>query len=158
MEKFEEEDEKKEQLKPEKYKSKVKKTSRFVKCMCNFYLACDPRGYSPGERLRMLQDMYDLTEDVDFEQHSPPSTHIKGIPIVTYEGILQNITLRFTFYRLAKGNRYNHRALSTLPVENFFGELSAMEFSRLGCPKSTEIMRLMGNVIQLIAHRLDPNR
>ena len=159
MEKFEEDNEKKELLKPEKYKRKVKKTSRFVKCMRNFYLACDARGYSPGERLRMLKDMYDLlTKDVDFEQYTPPSTHIKGIPIVTYEGILQNITLRFAFYRLAKGNRYNHRALSTLPVENFFGELSAMEFSRLGCPKSTDIMRLMGHVIQLIAHRLDPNR
>ena len=73
MEKFEEDDEKKEQLKPEKYKRKVKKTSRFVKCMCNFYLACDTRGYSPGERLCMLQDMYDLlTEDVDFEQYPPP--------------------------------------------------------------------------------------
>ena len=54
--------------------------------MCNFYLACDARGYSQGERLCMLQDMYDLlTEDVDFEQYPPPSTHIKGIVVVSIQ-------------------------------------------------------------------------
>ena len=84
--------------------------------------------------------------------------HPLHIPIVTYEGIPQNITLRFALYRIAENNSCNHRALSTSPVENFFGELSAMEFIGLGCPKSTDIMHLMGHVIQLIQHHLDPNR
>ena len=57
MESFEEEDERMEKLKPAKYRKAVKKTSRFVKCMQNFYLACHARGYSPQERLHMLQDI-----------------------------------------------------------------------------------------------------
>ena len=60
MESFEVEDERKEKLKPEEDRKAVKKTPRFVKCLKNFYLACDARGYSPQERLRILQDMYDL--------------------------------------------------------------------------------------------------
>ena len=30
-----------------------------------------------------------LTKNVNFDEYPPPSTHVKGIPIVTYKGILQ---------------------------------------------------------------------
>ena len=135
------------------------KTSKFVKAMRNWYLACDACGYTPRQRMHMMQDLYDLLmKDVDFTQYPPSSTYIKGIPIVTYESILQNISLHIAMYKYAKNNSYNQRAISTLPVENFFGDLTAMEFSGLGCPKSTDIMRLMAHVIQLNHHRLDPTR
>ena len=61
-------------------------------------------------------------------------------------------------YKMCKGNTYNQRLLSTLAVENFFGDLTSMEFSGLGCPKSTDIRKLMGHVIQLNKHRLNPTR
>ena len=95
----------------------------------NWYNACDARGYTPAERINLL------TSDVDFSEYPPPSTHMKGIPIVTYKGILQNISLRIAMYRLAKNRRYNQCSVSTLAVDNFFGDLTAMEFSGLGCPK-----------------------
>ena len=81
---------------------------------------------------------------------------MKGIPIVTYEGILQNISLRKAMYRMAKNRRNRQCSVSTLAVEKFFGDLTAMKFSGLGCPKSTNIMKLKGHVIQLNHHRMNP--
>ena len=43
----------------------------------------------------MLQEFYDLlTNDVDFGSFPPPLGYVKVIPIVTFEAILQNTTLR----------------------------------------------------------------
>ena len=157
MEMFEEADEAKKLQSNSKPSSNVVKTSQFVKGIRNWYNACDARGYTPAERINMMQDFYDvLTHDVDFSEYRPPSTHVKGIPIIMYEGILQNISLKIAMHRMAKNRRYNQHSVSTLAVENFFGDLTAMDFSGLGCPKSTDIMKLMGHVIQLNHHRMDP--
>ena len=149
-----------EQQKPEKECKKVAK--KFSICQwnkCNWYHACDKCGFAPEERLCKMQDFFDiLTKNVSFEEYPPPSNYVKGIPLVTYEGILQNITLRFAAYKLSKFGTYNQCSLSTLCMENFFGDLTSMEFSGLGCPKSTDIPRLMSHVIQLNSHRLNPTR
>ena len=156
---LEAEDEKKEMQKPKSERRQIVRTSKFVKVMRNWCLACDACGYTPRQRVHMMRDLYDLLmKDVDFTQYPPPSTHIKGIPIVMYEGILQNISLHIAMYKYAKNNSYNQKAICTLPVENAFDDLTAMEFSDLGCPKSTDIMRLMAHAIQLNHHRLDPTR
>ena len=90
------------------------KTSKFVRVMRNWYLACDAHGYTPRQRVHMMQNLYDLlTKDVDFTQYPPPSTHIKGIPIVTYEGIFQNISLCIAMYKYAKNNSYNQSYIYT---------------------------------------------
>ena len=159
MEQFELNDLAVEMKKPAKHQKCVIRTSQFVKCMRQWYEACDGRGLSPDTRLNMFQNMYDLlTEGVNFAMYPPPSTHIKGIPVVTFEGILQNISTRIALYKYAKNHTYNQCAVSTLSVENFFGQITSMEFSGLECPKSTDVMRPMGHAIQLIHHRLDPNR
>ena len=156
---LENEDKKKEMQKLESERKPIIRTLKFVKAMRNWYFACDTHGYTPRQRIQMMQDLYDLlTKDVYFTQFPLPSTHIKGIPIVTCEGILQNISLHIAMYKFAKNNSHNQRAISTILVENFFGDLKAMEFSGLGCTKSTDIMRLMAHVIQLNHHRLDPTR
>ena len=80
-----------------------------------------------------------LTWDIDFSSFPPPVNYIKGIPVVTYEGILMNNAHRYNLYYHLKDGYYNQRAFSTLDVENVFGDLTAMEFSGLGCPKSTDI-------------------
>ena len=61
-------------------------------------------------------------------------------------------------YKLCKYNTYNHRAFSTVAIENFFGDIQAMEFSGLGCLKATVIHKLMAHVMQLTKHQLDPDR
>ena len=150
MEKFEAEDDTKENGKPRDLHQKVVKSSRFVRCIRNWYLACDAHGYTPIERITMLQEFFDLlTENVDFSSYPPPTTHVKGIPIVCCKGLLTNMTIRIYMYSLCKYNTYNHRAFSMVAIENFFGDLQAMEFSGLGCPKTTVIHKLMAHVMQL---------
>ena len=109
MRQIEDEDEASENEKDPAYRNKIVYSSYFVKCIHNWYFACDPRGYTPIQRIEMLQEFHDLlTNDVDFGSFPPPSGYVKGIPIVTYEGILQNTTLCIFMYSLVKGNRFNH--------------------------------------------------
>ena len=151
MEKFEAEDEAKENAKPRNIYQKVVKSSKFMRCIRNWYLACDAHGYTPIERITMLQEFFNLfTENVDFSSYPPPTTHVKRIPIVCYEGLLMNTTIKIYMNSLCKYNTYNHRAFSTVAIENFFGDLQAVKFSELGCLKATVIHKLMAHVMQLM--------
>ena len=94
MRQIEDEDKASENEKDPAYRKKIVCSSYFVKCICYWYFACDSRGYTPIQRIEMLQEFYDLlTNDVDFSSFPPPSGYVKGIPIVIYEAILQNTTL-----------------------------------------------------------------
>ena len=60
---------KKEMQKPESERKPIIRTSKFVKAMRNWYLACDGHGYTPRQRIHMLQDPSDLlSKDVNFTQ------------------------------------------------------------------------------------------
>ena len=145
-----------EEIQEERNRKKVTKSSYFVKCIREWYAACDSRGLDPGEMIRKMMAFDELlTQDVDSSSFPPPGNYIKGIPVVTYEGILMNNAHRYNHYYHLKDGYYNQRAFSTLNVENFFGYLTAMEFSGLGCPKSTDICCLMSHTLQLTHHRLD---
>ena len=72
--------------------------------------------------------------------------------------MLCNISPRINLYNISKIGTYNQRSVSTLAVETFLGDLNAMEFSGLSCPKSTDTHRLMSHVIQITQHILDPQR
>ena len=76
---LEDEDKKQEMQKPESERQPIIRTSKFGKAMRNWYLACNAHGYTPRQRVHMMQDLYDLlTRDVDFTQFPPPS---KAFPL-----------------------------------------------------------------------------
>ena len=79
------------------------------------------------ERIKMLQFYNLLIENIDFSSYLPPTTHVKGIPVNCYEGLLMNTTIRIHMYKLCKYNTYNCRAFLTVAIENFFGDIQAME-------------------------------
>lgn len=60
-------------------------------------------------------------------------------------------------YAIAKSGTYNQRAISSLANETFFGELSDMDVTRLGCPKAINIPRLMSTVAETQHYRCDPS-
>ena len=130
-----------------------------MKCIHEQYEACDSRGLSPHTRIERLH-AFDklLRQNVDFSSFPPPGGYIKGIPIVCYEGILVNNCLCIHLYNLCKGRKYNSRSFSMLNVENLFGNMLAMEFSELGCPKSTDIFQPMSHGMQMMFHHLDATR
>ncbi|CAH1779700.1 unnamed protein product [Owenia fusiformis] len=96
-----------------------------------------------------------LLDQVDFEIFPPYGSHIKGIPQTAFEGFLQSIDTHMQLYALI--GPYNQRAVSSLVNENFFGELSEVEPTKLGCPKATHIGRLMSTVTEVLHYRHNPS-
>ena len=63
-----------------------------------------------------------LTEDIDFDKFPSKccGCYIKGMPVQTFEAILQNISTRIFLYSMTTDGTYNARSISTLANENFF--------------------------------------
>ena len=80
----------------------------FVRLVRNWYKACDERGMSADECINNMWAFYAyLTKDIDFDKFPGYSQYVKGIPVVTYVGILQNISVRMCLYKVSKFKTYN---------------------------------------------------
>ena len=133
--------------------------AKFVKLVRNWYKACDERGMAVNERLTNLYKMYEYLSSLMSLNHYPPlKTHICGIPIRTYEALMQSISTRFTLFHLSSTHSYNARAISTLAVESFFSDLNRFEFSGLGAPKSVDIPKLITHIVHVNTTKHDPKR
>ena len=99
-----------------------------------------------------------LTKNINFDKYPPPSTHVKGIPIVTYEGILQGISTRILLYKLAWNLTFDNRAITTLAIESFFASLSKADFNMTGCPKAMPIHRILPIMMQYNSYKHDPGK
>jgi hypothetical protein len=78
------------------------------------------------------------------------------MPRIMYEGLLQSIDTHIQLYAICKEGTYNQRAISSLINETFFGEMTDMEQTKLGCPKAVTIPRLMSNITELMHYRHNP--
>ena len=133
--------------------------ANFVELVRNWYKACDERGMAVNQRLTHLNSMYEYLCSLMYMNHYPPmKTHICGIPIRTYEALMQSISTRFTLFHLSDTHSYNARAISTLAVESFFSDLNRFEFSGLGAPKSVDIPKLITHIVHVNTTKHDPKR
>ena len=133
--------------------------AKFVELVWNWYKACDERGMAVNQRLTHLNSMYEYLCSLMYMNHYPPmKTHICGIPIRTYEALMQSISTRFTLFHLSDTHSYNARAISTLAVESFFSDLNRFEFSGLGAPKSVDIPKLITHIVHVNTTKHDPKR
>ena len=103
-----------------------KDTSKFIQLTQNWFNACNERGLRADERVEYLYDMHTfLLKDIKFNKF--PSVicgqYIRGMPIQTWEAILQLISTQLYLYSLANNNTYNTRSVSTLASESFFADL-----------------------------------
>ena len=131
----------------------------FVRRTRNWFEACDKRGMDVVTRLKNLHEMYEmLLERINLSDYPPPTTHVTGIPIRTFEALLHSISSRFSLFILAENNSYNTRAISTLAVESFFSDMTRYEFSGLGAPKATDIPKLISHVVQINSMKHNPDR
>ena len=86
--------------------------------------ACDQHGVTANMRVACLYEMYGfLTQNANFDVY-PSHHYYRGMPIVTYEALLQNKTTRIQLYQYADGNTYNSRSISTLCNESFFSDIT----------------------------------
>ena len=77
--------------------------SHFIKLIHEWYEACDERGIMPEKHVNRWINLHKfLVQGINFEDFPPPGSHIKGIPCITYEGLLQCISTRINLYRLSE--------------------------------------------------------
>ena len=122
----------------------------FVRLVRNWYKACDERGMSADECINNLWAFYaHLTKDIDFDKFPRYSQYVKGIPVVTYVGILQNISVRMCLYKVSKFKTYNPQSISSLVCESFFSTMSSRDPGKTGCPKAVDIPKIMSDMITI---------
>ena len=68
---------------------------------------------------------------------------VKGFPQIMFEGFVSSIDSHNQLYGLCRSGSYNQRSFSSLENETFFGTLTDMDPTRLGCPKAENIPQLM---------------
>ena len=133
--------------------------AEFTERTRHWFDACDKRGMDVHERLLKLHKMYEyLLSTVNLSSYPPPTKHIAGLPIKTFEALLHTISTRFSLFVLAKKKCYNTRAISTLAVESFFSDLTRYEFSGLGAPKAVDIPKLISHIVYVNTIKHDPQR
>ena len=131
----------------------------FTRLVRNWYNACDSRGMSVDERVNNLWAFYAyLTKDIDFNKFPGFTQYVKGIPIVTYAGILQNISVRLSLYTQSKFRTYNHRSISSLVCESFFSTMASKDPGKTGCPKAVDVPKIMSDMITIEEYKQDSLR
>ena len=94
----------------------------WCRLMRNFYDAVDTRGISVNERIEMLLSMRQyLLSKYKPNKFPPPASHVGGLPVPQFEGLLCNIDRRIQLYKLCMNKTYNHRSIASLDAETFFG-------------------------------------
>ena len=89
------------------------------------FIACDEWGISIENRLQWLVNMQKyMLQFYDPKNYPPPSTHIYGLPLPTFEMLLQSTSIRIALYLVLEFHTFNHRAISTRGIESSFSDLS----------------------------------
>lgn len=132
-------------------------TAHFIKAFRQWYEAIDMPGISAHDRVERLVKMRVwLLNKVRFDTFPPPGSHVKGFSLTWYEGMMHNIDTRLQLYGLLPGG-YCQRSIGTLAAESFFGDLTEMDQTKLGCPKAIHIPRLISTVTEINHYRHNPD-
>jgi hypothetical protein len=133
------------------------KEAKFCGLIRRWYQAEDDRGLSAIERAKYRIDLHEfLLNGVSFSSFPPHGAFIKGFPTTMFEGFVQSIENHLFLYALCRSGTYNQRSFSTLENETFFGVLSDMEPTSLGCPKATSVDRLLSVAAEILHYKQDP--
>ena len=132
----------------------------FVQTVHQWHSACNMRGISADMHVRSLFAMHKfLMKDVDFDNFPPDfGRYVKGMPIQTFEAILQNISTRIQLYQFAHGGNYNARSISTLSNESFFSDLTRFDKEGHGYPKACNVPKVMGQVVTVNYFKHNPEK
>lgn len=131
----------------------------FCRLFREWHEAEDKPGLSARERVqRSLRFREWLLQGYKFEEFPPRTQYVKGIPRVTYEGLVCSIDAHILLYAICKGGAFNWRSVSTLVAENFMGELAERSQNNHGVPSGSTLGADMTKISELHAMRLNPKR
>ena len=149
-----------EEVQNELQKNGDNKEAKFVQLVRNWFQACDKReqGIDVYTQMKHLHEFSTfLAGLIQWTEMPPPINYIKGMPVPTYESLMQGISTHLQIYVLST-MPINQRSISTVGIESFFSDITHMEFSGLGCLKTVDIPHLITHVMELNTIRHDPNR
>ncbi len=131
--------------------------AKFCRLLRNWYSAEDEPGICSAERVqhRVAFREY-LLSKADLTRFPPYGMYVSGMPRQMYEGFLQNIDTHLQLFAVVKGGAYNPRSVTSLANETFFGEMSELEQTKLGCPKAIHVPRLIAGVTEVLHYRHNP--
>ncbi|VDI14617.1 Hypothetical predicted protein [Mytilus galloprovincialis] len=131
----------------------------FCKLIREWYQAEDEPGIAALERCeRRLNLRTWLLDKIDIGKFPPPGRHVKGIPIVMFEGLMTNIERRIQLFPFIKSGAYNVRALGSLESENFFGQFQDLDPKGSGVLRPDDVSTAISTACELTQARFDPNR
>ena len=132
--------------------------ANFTKLVREWYQAEDDRAIPALQRAKQRLAFRDeLLNGVSFGSFPPHGMYIKGFPQVMYEGFLSSIDSHMQLYTQCREGSYNQRSFSSLENETFFGSLSELDPTRLGCSRAVNVNRLMANIAEVQHYRQDPD-
>ena len=87
-----------------------------------------------------------LTRGIDFKQFPSQlcGCYVKGMPIQTFEALLQICSTHIYLYALDVDETYNSRGIPMLRSESYFSDVKRMDNAGKGYPKGPTIHKLIG--------------
>ena len=135
------------------------KTAHFICLLRRWFVASDGRGIDLGDRFNWLIDMHEYMLDFyDPFDYPPPTTHIYHLPIKSFEMLLQTISAWIFMYIFTTNHKFNNRALSTVGMESCYSDLSILEITGSGCPKSYQVPKLISILQEYNTAKHDPTK
>lgn len=119
------------------------------------------RGISADDRCRAMYDMdVFLLGKISLDKFPLEGglQYVQGMPIKTFEAILQMNATRLALYSTAKGKTFNVRSVTTLPCESFFSDLTRCDREGHLYPKAANISRLMGRCVTINNLKHNPSK
>lgn len=135
------------------------KAADLCKDIRQWWHAEDEPGIPAKERILLRSSLRKrLLSYIDFGHFPPPTQYIQGWPIQLWEALISSIDAKALLYSLTKTNTYNSRAFSSLMGETFFSELTNDDKRGQGTVTTEEFGYFVGNSVEQMQTRLDPER
>ena len=122
-----------------------------------WYEACDAPSVSAHNRISDLLTFRNfLLKDINFGEFPPITRYFKGIPVVTFEGMIMDIDSKLQLFGIS--GAYNIRSVGSLAAETAVGVLQTLNQSSQVSIKAVDVPKLMSTVVEVMTCKLNPNR
>ena len=139
------------------FENGYKKAAKLTNLIRSWYEASDKSGMKATERIKHLINMRNfLLDGVSFGTFPPASRFQKGIPVITFEGMLMDIDSKLQMYGMT--GSYNIRTVGSLAAETTVGILQSLYPTNQVSIKARDVPSLISTVVEVMTCKINPNR
>ena len=148
-----------EPVEEEMIKNNFQEEAKLCRLIREWYSADDSPGISSIQRCLYRLNMRDwLLDGVQFNRFPPPGSHIRGVPMVMFEGLMTNIDRRLQLFSYVKKGSYNVRSLGSLEAENLFGQFQDLDPKGTGVIRPDDVPNAISTACELLCYRMDDSK